>query len=76
MNWVREMNTFDGRQVESGEQGVTLFLVFRDFHDELVPDRFEVIKGLCSFLRVIEKLRFVSLVYSVRTFIFAHYLKS
>ena len=51
MNWVREMNTFDGRQVESGEQGVTLFLVFRDFHDELVPDRFEVIKGLCSFLR-------------------------
>ena len=46
MNWVREMNTFDGRQVESGEQGVTLFLVCRDFHDELVPDRFEVIKGL------------------------------
>lgn len=54
MSRVREMNTFDGRQVESGEQGVTLFLVFRDFHDELVPDRFEVIKGLCSFLRVID----------------------
>lgn len=62
MSRVREMNTFDGRQVESGEQGVTLFLVFRYFHDKLVPDRFEVIKGgspeklggpfvLCNFPR-------------------------
>ena len=54
MNRVREMDPFNGRQVKSGKQGMTLFLVFRYFHDELVPDCFEMIKGSSSFLCIVD----------------------